>query len=124
MALSLSQIAFFLHLIVEIPASVKFFLQPSATLATPQPQAHGLVRQYALLLVSSNLIAAEFVLRPSDQLSRHIAGALALYHIGPLFRAISRIRRAEMGGGMGGPWLHAVVHALCAMFLLASFALV
>lgn len=109
-------IPFFLHILTEMPASGGFLLRPSLTLQTPQPAAHGVIRQYALLLASSTLIAATFLFQPPSTTSCQVAGALALYHIGPLVRALSRARAGESVGGwkgLGGPWVHAGFHSFC-----------
>ncbi|KAL9021230.1 MAG: hypothetical protein Q9185_001631 [Variospora sp. 1 TL-2023] len=78
---------FFLHLIVELPASIAFFLNPSMTLSQSQPHAHVVIRQYALLLMSSNIIAYNFIFRSPDETSASVAAALAVYHaVTPLAR--------------------------------------
>ena len=115
------QVGFLLHLIVELPASINFLLRPSATLSIAQPEAHAVIRQYALLLLSTNLIVMTFLMRDMDQLSGKVAGALALYHIGPVARALSRIQKRDSGSVLGGPWLHAFIHVLCAVTLITSF---
>ena len=121
MEFSWCQIAFLFHLIVEIPASLNFFFCPSATLSKPQIFAHGLIRQYALLLISSNIIATSFVLRRPDQLSGYIAGALALYHVGPLVRAITKLQKTEsQSNSLGGPVVHFVAHSVCIAALSAA----
>jgi hypothetical protein len=120
--ISLDHLGLLLHLMVELPACINFFLRPSATLSKSQPYAHGLIRQYALLLASTNLIALAFLVRPADHLSGQVSGALVVYHIGPLFRAISRIQTQEMGSALGGPWLHLIAHLLCIGALAISFA--
>ena len=75
-------IPFFLHILGEFGASVGFFFRPSQTLQRPQPHAHGVIRQYALLLTSTNLIAAIFLTQNHPtEISRKVAGALALYHL-------------------------------------------
>ncbi|CAL3962792.1 unnamed protein product [Diplocarpon coronariae] len=122
-------IPFLIHVVLETPASLNFFLRPGNQLAAPAPQAHALVRQYAALLLSSNLVALVFAFRDVDETSQRVAGALAVYHVAPLVRAVGRIgngtegergasRRAsgreEAEGGLGGPWLHAATHA-CAL---------
>lgn len=114
-------LAFLLHILIELPASIAFFLKPSMTLSQPQPHAHAVIRQYALLLMSSNLIAYAFLFRPADETSRFVAAALAVYHLGPLGRAGSRIGGGEARGvkGLGSPWVHLVVHAAC--FVLLSW---
>ncbi len=111
-----------LHILIELPASLNFFFRPSATLAVKQPHAHAVIRQYALLLMTSNLITLIFLFRPLDDVSRKIAGALGLYHIGPLVRAGCRIWDGEGrgDGGLGGPWVHMGLHAICAGALLLN----
>jgi hypothetical protein len=106
---------FWFHLLIELPASINFFLQPSEQLSSPAPQAHAIIRQYAVLLFVSNLIALIFALRPVDGTSRNVASALSVYHLAPLMRAGSRIVEGggEYGKGLGGPALHLVVHGLC-----------
>lgn len=114
-------IPFFLHILTEVPASGSFFLHPSLTLQTPQPGAHGVIRQYALLLASTTLIAAIFLLQPPSKTSCQVAAALALYHVGPLTRAVSRARAEEsirIRGGLGWPWVHAGFHGLCIAALI------
>lgn len=112
---------FLFHIIVEFPALVGFFLRPSATLAAPQPHAHAVIRQYALLLTSTNLIAGAFLFNPSSPLSAQVAAALALYHVGPLMRASNKIRAGEgRRGDWGGPWLHLGVHGICAAALMGE----
>jgi hypothetical protein len=115
---------FLFHIIVEFPASVGFFLRPSATLVVPQPHAHAVIRQYALLLASTNLVAGAFLFNPSSPSSAQVAGALALYHVGPLMRAWNRIRAEERTkceqGDWRGPWLHLGVHGICTAALMGE----
>ncbi|KAL8762662.1 MAG: hypothetical protein Q9184_001369 [Pyrenodesmia sp. 2 TL-2023] len=113
-------LAFLLHILVELPASIAFFFKPSMTLPRPQPHAHAVIRQYSLLLLSTNLIAYAFLFRPADETSATIAAALAVYHLGPLVRAGSRIGRGEARRvkGVGSPWVHLVVHAACLVLLI------
>lgn len=120
------RLPFALHILIELPASFGFFLRPSATLRTPQPIAHGIIRQYALLLTASNLIATVFLFQPSaTTASRQVAGALALYHAGPLVRAIGRIRAGEASANgfqerLISPWIHGVFHGACLAALLGE----
>ena len=116
------QFAFLLHLVIETAASANFMLRPSATLVAPQPYSHAVIRQYALLLISSNIIAAVMLNREADTTSGKIAGALGVYHLGPFVRAVSRIVKKSSGSGLNEPWLHAFAHGLCGACLLASFA--
>jgi hypothetical protein len=65
------------------------------------------------------------VLRPVDGTSRNLAGALGVYHFGPLVRAVRRVWGGEGGGEkkgiVGGPWVHLVVHAVCGVGLMSVF---
>ena len=115
-----SRTALTLHLLVEIPASIKFFLSPSATLEDTQPLAHGLIKQYAILLMATNLIVVSALLDSEGHPPKILLSALALYHLGPLARAMARIRRGHVGGPLGGPFLHAYVHAVCEIALCLS----
>ncbi|PMD65424.1 uncharacterized protein K444DRAFT_180082 [Hyaloscypha bicolor E] len=114
---------FWLHFLIELPASMNFFLNPSEQLSSPAPQAHPILKQYAVLLFVTTLIALIFALRPIDGTSRNVAGALSVYHLAPLMRAGSRIVEGsgEYGKGLGGPILHLVVHLLCFVGLLWVF---
>jgi len=114
---------FWIHLLIELPASVNFFLNPSEQLSSPAPQAHAIIKQYALLLFVSTLIALIFAFRPVDRTSRSVAAALSIYHLAPLVRAGSRIVEGsgDYGKGLGGPIVHLIVHLVCFGALLGTF---
>lgn len=104
---------FLLHAIIEVPASIAFFLFPSRQLGFYSPQAHAVVRQYAVLLLASALIALSFAFRDVDDLSGQVAGALALYHVAPIVRATGKI---VAGGESVTPWKQSLVltvHGIC-----------
>jgi hypothetical protein len=110
--------AFLLHAIVEIPACLNFMLFPDDQLPRPAPQAHAIVRQYAILLLSSVIISTAFTFRVMDTTSGRVAGALAFYHIAPLVRAWSRIITLAPSDkqqylSLKDPFLHFVVHSVC-----------
>ena len=120
----LGSLPFILHIVVELPAALFFAFSPSATLSKPQPHAQAVIRQYALLLLSTIIIAAVFV--PEDRKGdrpkmeeRIVASALGLYHLGPLIRAAHRFRRGKGTGRYlpSQPWLHVLVHMLCCLLL-------
>ncbi|KAI9820033.1 MAG: hypothetical protein M1827_006604 [Pycnora praestabilis] len=118
--LSIHQVPFLLHLLVEVPPCINFFFNPDGQLAKPQPYAHAVIRQYAMLLLSTNIIAAIFIVRPTDEIARQVAGALAVYHIGPMLRALERLRgeddepTANKGpSSLGGPGAHWAIEFLC-----------
>lgn len=117
--------SFWLHLLIETPAALNFFINPSQQLqlSIASPAAEAVIRQYAILLFSSNLIALIFAIRPDDKTSRRVAGALGLYHLGPALRAISRLVNGEtaLGAGLGGPVVHLGVHVLCFIALFISW---
>lgn len=119
--LRLLHVAFGLHILVETPAALNFFINPleELQLAIPSPSAEALIRQYALLLLWSNAIALVFLLRPIDKVSRRVACALGFYHLAPASRAMSRLVRNEpaLGTSLGGPAVHLVVHIFCLVTL-------
>ena len=84
-------LGFMLHVVIEVPAAINFFLFPSGQLDSYSPQAHAVIRQYAMLLLTSVLIAMVFLVRPVDQVSGQIAGALSIYHVAPCLRSIGRL---------------------------------
>ncbi|TGO18305.1 hypothetical protein BPAE_0389g00010 [Botrytis paeoniae] len=106
----IQRLPFFLHTLIEIPASLNFFLNPSSQLSIPAPQAHTIIQQYATLLFVSCLISIIFASRPVDRTSRNVAGALSLYHVAPAIRAGGRIVTGQGFGkgvkGLGGPGMH------------------
>ncbi|KAK2627774.1 hypothetical protein QTJ16_002420 [Diplocarpon rosae] len=133
-------IPFLIHVFLETPASLNFFFRPNNQLSSPAPQAHALIKQYAVLLLSSSLIALVFAFREADDTSRRVAGALAVYHVAPLMRAVERIGagvegkkererealrgvggRGKAEGDLGGPWVHAVMHASALGALMWEF---
>jgi hypothetical protein len=121
---TLTHLALLVHFLIELPASVLFFLRPSQTLSQPQPHAHGVIRQYALLLVASELVVMPLLLQPVSGHSRSVAGALAVYHLGPTARFLSRWRRARLEGESSmaaGAATIAVAHAVAASMMIGSF---
>ena len=119
--LSPAEAAFALHILGETPAAIFFFFRPSQTLRTPQPHAHGVIRQYALLLMATNVIAWAAYHRESDEFTKSIAGALVLHHVGPVIRAFARGTSGAPGRKVGWPLVHAVFHLICILLLSNSF---
>ncbi|KAL3421771.1 hypothetical protein PVAG01_05927 [Phlyctema vagabunda] len=122
---SIGCIPFYLHILLEIPASLNFFFKPSQQLglSSPAPGAEAVVRQYAVLLLASSVLALIFALRPIDTASKRVAGALGIYHLAPLTRAVGRIWAGEiaLSSGLGGPWVHAAVHGYTLLCLWLLF---
>lgn len=128
LSISLTSLPFILHILVEVPAAFTFALFPSATLVRPQPDAHAVIRQYGLLLLSTNIIASVFTFQdykrtPFEdqicQIEAWVAGSLALYHLGPLIRAAFRSwrERERRRHFVGQPWLHTIAHGICSIAL-------
>lgn len=116
--------AFVLHAAVEVPAAITFMFQPSKQFGIYTPYAHAVVRQYALLLVSSVLISACFASRPVDDLTRTVAGSLAIYHVGPSLRSWGRLRsqgQQSLPVLLSEAALYLVVHVLCGTSLLLCY---
>ena len=129
------------HLLLEIPAAVNFILRPSATLSSPQPGAHAVIRQYGLLLAVSNILIVMILQRGSDirflhhvndlfhhppekrlpdDFVRDCCWVLSLYHGGPILRALARIGNGQRRGVMGGPLLYLVLHVSCGAWLMIA----
>lgn len=109
---------FLLHVVVEIPASLNFLLYPGGQLRTYSPQAHPVIRQYAVLLLSTILIALSFASRSQDELSGQVAGALALYHLAPMLRATGRLRGDQ---AVWEPLLFLASHGICLAGFIRCF---
>jgi hypothetical protein len=104
------QNAFLVHALLETPATLNFFINPSGQLSTYSPQAHAVIRQYAVLLLSTIVISLMFAFRPFDELSGQVAGALALYHVAPMLRATGRLNHRE---AVRQPLLFLATHGIC-----------
>lgn len=120
---SLTSFPFIFHVLVELPAAFAFIIFPSSTLSRPQQEAHAVIRQYGLLLLSTNIIASIFISEARHRSSSDdrfwrmeawVAGSLAVYHLGPLLRAGSRTWMAEGRSRtlLEQPWVHALVHGI------------
>lgn len=124
--LSQYQLPFVLHLLVEIPASINFLLAPAFQLERSDTNGRAVIRQYATLLLSMNIIATIFVFRAADKTTGDVAGAMAVYHVAPTARALYTILRGGPGvrreaHALGGPIIHLIVHITCLGFLFKLF---
>jgi hypothetical protein len=115
-----SKFPFWIHVLIETPAALNFIRNPSEQLSSPAPQAHAIIQQYGSLLLVSGIIAFIFAIRSVDSTSRNVAGALSLYHFLPASRAFGRLQAGESsyGKGLGGPWIHLIVHVVCLVSLV------
>ncbi|KAF7554962.1 hypothetical protein G7046_g6675 [Stylonectria norvegica] len=110
--MSLATLPFILHILIETPAALTFILRPGSHLHPLTPSAALLLKNLGGLLLASNLVALAFVRRPVDDLSRHVALALAFWHLWPCYRGGVRCRRREpeeVTGTLGGPGVHLVL---------------
>jgi len=107
---SIQKNPFLVHAVLETPASLSFFLYPSGQLRTYSPQAHAVIRQYAVLLLSSVIISLIFAFRPLDELSGQVAGALTIYHLAPMVRATGRLMGRQ---AVWQPLLFVAAHGVC-----------
>lgn len=108
--------SFLLHAIIETVASANFLVFPDSQLPRAAPQAHAVIRQYGILLLCSVLISVLMALEPLNVLSGKMAGALALYHVGPITRAASRtFTRAEsmQRTSITQPLFYLFIHSVC-----------
>lgn len=120
-AMVLDNLGFLVHILVETPASFNFFFFPSKQLGAHTPQAHAVIRQYAVLLLSSVFLAAIFVARDPDDMSSKVAATLALYHVAPLVRSLARLHRQAQARAaiiLSEAFLYLTVHSVCFAALL------
>ncbi|KPI45052.1 uncharacterized protein AB675_2557 [Cyphellophora attinorum] len=95
------------HALIELPASLQFLLLPSRQLSHHTPHAHAIIRQYALLLFCSVLVALALALSPpttpiAQLLHGRLVCALGLYHVGPVLRSGARVLEGWKRRGTGG----------------------
>ncbi|KAH7019328.1 hypothetical protein EDB80DRAFT_869992 [Ilyonectria destructans] len=86
MPISVSTSPFLCHILIETPAALTFILRPSSHVSPLPPSAALLLQSLGGLLLASNLIALIFVRRPLDDVARHVALALAFWHMWPCYR--------------------------------------
>lgn len=109
---------FFIHALIETFAVVSFLTNPSGQIGVYTPHAHAVIRQYGVLLLSSVLVSLIFANRDPDGLSGQVAGALAVYHVAPILRAMSRLFGEE---AVWQPLLFLAGHGLCLAGLIRVF---
>ncbi|KAI1617855.1 hypothetical protein EDD37DRAFT_243423 [Exophiala viscosa] len=117
-------LAFLFHIVIEVPACLNFFLAPSGQLGTYTPHAHAVIRQYAVLILTSVLVAFVFLRQPPDETSAKVAAALAIYHIAPSIRSMSRLRRQAQSREaivFSQASLYLIVHGICFAALTHHF---
>ncbi|KAI5464791.1 hypothetical protein BGZ63DRAFT_421787 [Mariannaea sp. PMI_226] len=140
MVLSTTAIPFLLHAIIETPAALSFIIRPSSQLSPLHPDAALILQSFGGLLLASNLIAIIFIRRPFDDVARHVAAALAFWHMWPCYRAFVRLQRMTESnpesntegdgnestsppGTLGGPLVHLAVHLLLFFMFASSYFL-
>lgn len=122
---SSSRIPFLFHSLLELPASLKFLLKPSAGLVPqPHPSTEAVIRQYGAILFSSVIISSVMLFSPSgndaDSLAWKMSGALGLYHLMPIARATERIMAGDTfdWADAGGAPVHLMLHVFVGASLL------
>ncbi|KAH8729458.1 hypothetical protein BGZ61DRAFT_529660 [Ilyonectria robusta] len=134
MPISVSTIPFLCHILIETPAALTFILRPSSHVSPLPPSAGLLLQSLGGLLLASNLIALIFVRRPLDDVARHVALALAFWHMWPCYRAVVRLSRradgeirsgeeAATGKTLGGPAVHLLIHSVLLVMFLGTWML-
>lgn len=129
----MTQSAFILHGLLALPPAINFlrlslklgnpfYASPSPQPADTLPEAPNLppiLLSYSLLLLSSSICA--FFLANAEglppSLVKALAGSFGIYHVGPIARAIGRIRAKDDGLEMGGPWVHFLTHVAVGSWL-------
>ncbi|KAK4100534.1 hypothetical protein N658DRAFT_516604 [Parathielavia hyrcaniae] len=136
-----------LHLLTELPASLSFLLAPHAQLPNAGPEATLILRNLGGLLMATNLVCFVLLLDgggaatgstadATDRLTARLCLCLGTYHVWPMVRAWTRMRRGRLHGGsgggsgreekkeerkvLGGPVVHFVVHVLCLVAMIGS----
>lgn len=108
------KLPFALHCIIETAAGLTFYLKPEKQLPNCTPEAKLILRQYGILLLVSSLICLAILRDPVfNSTTQYIALCLALYHVGCLHRAWTRMQKTNTESLLGGPVVHLVVHLVC-----------
>jgi hypothetical protein len=116
---SLNNGALVAHAFLLLPPAIHFLARPPLAPSDVSP----VIRSYGFLLLSTHLATLLLALAPSlaegdSVLKARIQLALAVYHIGPIWRAVERLRARDEGREMGGPAVHLTFHLAVAGGLL------
>lgn len=120
------QLAFLLHSLVSLPASINFLNIaihiPFETRLTHNSihQTRPIVFSYALLLLSTAIISLVFAftaILPGGSTRRMLALGMMVYHVGPILRALVRLKRGVGGKELGGPMVHLLTHLVVVLAL-------
>jgi hypothetical protein len=116
---------FLFHIIIATPAGLTFIFRSSRQLSPLTPAARLILQCYGGCLLFTNLIALIFLTRPFDETTRLVAFAFASWHLWPSYRAVVRIQRGidtqgQLGGTLGEPVVHLVVHLVAFVMFLGS----
>ena len=118
------QISFLLHGLVSLLASLNFsnisFKLPETSQLPASPHlTRPIITSYALLLLSTSIISCTLALDGLSPLTeRMVAIGMIVYHIGPIMRAMQRIRRlGSEGRELGGARVHLAVHMIVVIAL-------
>ncbi|KAI9151635.1 hypothetical protein HJFPF1_08843 [Paramyrothecium foliicola] len=126
--ISVSQLPFLVHAVVETAAGFSFILSPASQLSPLTPAATLILQSKGGLLLFSNLICLIFLRRPIDETTQSVALAFAFWHLWPCHRAVVRLqsgmdKNKPQGQLLGGPVVHLGAHlALFLLFAAAGFS--
>jgi len=125
-SLSITRLPFIIHGAVETPAAFSFLTTPEAQLPGASTEAKLILRSYGGLLLITGILCNFFAFRETyDEATIGYGLSMAVYHLFPLYRALTRISqgigvKGPQGGTLGGPVMHAVAHLICLVSLLVA----
>jgi hypothetical protein len=137
----MSPLPIVLHALLALPPSIHFLLLSSAHTPPDPSTIQPILRNYAFNLLSTSAACLAVVLAPEHRERTCFEGALAVYHVAPIWRAVARImdggneqRGTGAGAGagapsptpptrtrdLGGPYVHLITHVVVMGMLLSD----
>lgn len=119
----IANLAVLAHLVIESMAALSFLLQPQIQLQDSEPSDDAVLicHSYAGSLLATDALCFLFLVykdnKTFDETSAMLAGSLAIYHLFPVKRAWSRIKRRrgdykQEERMAGGPPVHLAIHGV------------
>ncbi|KAH6645164.1 hypothetical protein BKA67DRAFT_587088, partial [Truncatella angustata] len=113
----LSNLPFFLHILIETPAAFSFIFKPETQLPAVTDASRLILRQYGGLLLASNFVCLVTLFTESRDIRGLLGASLGFYHLWPSYRAFARLTRKVSGdvhgqAALGGPMVHLGVHLI------------
>jgi hypothetical protein len=115
-SLSIAKLPLLIHAIGESFAALSFITSPQKQLPGADEQATLILHNYGGLLLSTSLMCGLLFLEPGfDDTARLVTACLGTFHVWPLMRAWTRLRKelgvkGEQGRVLGGPLVHLGLH--------------